>query len=160
MDERLFAQIGKYNPSWRGRVRLEVAFPLGIWFHLRMEVAPRLKRRQSAVTYVWPSVPWSWRALAAVVYLSLGVWLLQESVGLAPRSVGITPLQVDLNFATQEELEALPGIGPVLARAVMAARPFAEAEDLRWVRGVGPALMKRLRPLVKASSGRRIADNR
>ncbi len=37
---------------------------------------------------------------------------------------------VDLNAATQSELEALPGIGPARARAIIDARPLASTDDL------------------------------
>lgn len=62
-----------------------------------------------------------------------------------------TPL--DLNRATEAELERLPGIGPVLARRIIAWRDsaggFRRVEQLEDVRGVGPAMMRRLAPLVR-----------
>jgi len=45
---------------------------------------------------------------------------------------------VDLNSATQAELEALPGIGPVRAQAIIAARPLASPDDLE-TRAIVPA---------------------
>jgi len=58
--------------------------------------------------------------------------------------------QVDLNAAGARELEALPGIGPVLAARIIAYRdrhgPFNRLEDLLQVEGVGPRLLDRLRP--------------
>ena len=56
---------------------------------------------------------------------------------------------VDLNRATQAELDELPGVGPVLAGRIVAARPFASVDDLERVSGIGPAAMGRLRGLVK-----------
>lgn len=61
--------------------------------------------------------------------------------------------RLDLNRATAAELEALPGIGPVLARRIVTERRqsgrFGALEELLRVRGVGPRLLGRLRPLVR-----------
>ena len=66
--------------------------------------------------------------------------------GTAPEP---TPgLLVDLKSATAEALDALPGVGPSLAAAIIAARPFADVEALDLVAGVGAVTMDRLRPLV------------
>ncbi|HET9981976.1 MAG TPA: helix-hairpin-helix domain-containing protein [Longimicrobiales bacterium] len=60
--------------------------------------------------------------------------------------------KVALNRATAADLEKLPGIGPALARRIVAYRdsagPFRALADLDRVKGVGPALLKRLQPLV------------
>ncbi|MHB1063660.1 MAG: helix-hairpin-helix domain-containing protein [Georgenia sp.] len=59
---------------------------------------------------------------------------------------------VDLNTAGRVELDALPGVGPVLAERILAWRdlngPFTSVEDLDAVSGIGPAMMERLRDLV------------
>lgn len=57
--------------------------------------------------------------------------------------------RMDLNEATYEELQKLPGIGPVIAERIMARRPFAKVDDLEKVRGIGPKTMENLRPLVR-----------
>lgn len=46
-----------------------------------------------------------------------------------------------INEASSAELETLPRVGPVLARRIVEARPFARPEDLLRVRGVGPATL-------------------
>ena len=69
-----------------------------------------------------------------------------------PKRPAGSPLNV--NHATAVELEALPGIGPGLARRIVADReaqgPFAAVADLDRVPGIGPALMARLGGLVAA----------
>ena len=69
---------------------------------------------------------------------------------------GTAPSRVDLNRASAAELNALPGIGPVLARRIVEHReragPFRSADELRAVRGVGPRLLERLRPRVFAGA--------
>ncbi len=59
--------------------------------------------------------------------------------------------RLNLNEATVEELEGLPGIGPARARAIVRWRDerghFREFEELLEVPGIGPATLERLRPL-------------
>lgn len=58
-----------------------------------------------------------------------------------------TPL--DPNTATYEELQKLPGIGPVLAERIMAHRPYRRIKDVDAVPGIGPVTFGRIRPLLK-----------
>ena len=59
---------------------------------------------------------------------------------------------VDINVATAVELEALPGVGPATAAAIVDDRarngPFASVDDLDRVSGIGPAKLAALRGLV------------
>ena len=53
---------------------------------------------------------------------------------------------IDINAATAEELQEIPGIGPARAAAIIKARPFARVEDLREVPGISPALFASASP--------------
>ncbi|MBB2901742.1 competence protein ComEA [Kineococcus radiotolerans] len=61
---------------------------------------------------------------------------------------------LDLNAATPEELDGLPGVGEVLAGRIVAWReengPFRDVEDLGDVPGIGPKVLDGLRDLVTA----------
>jgi competence protein ComEA len=77
-----------------------------------------------------------------------------SSGGSAPGSAGAgTPaLHVSLSSATVEDLDQLPGIGPVTAQKIVDYRtahgPFASVDDLDAVPGIGPTRIEQLRDLV------------
>ena len=87
-------------------------------------------------------------------YVLVGL-LLWAGVAAADPAPARAPL--DLNRATAEELETLPGIGATKAAAILAARDaqggFKSLDELEAVRGIGPALMAKLRPLVVVGGG-------
>jgi competence protein ComEA len=60
--------------------------------------------------------------------------------------------QVDLNTATEAQLDELPGVGPVTAQAIIAWRSahgrFSSVDQLAEVDGIGPSRLAKLRPLV------------
>ncbi|HZS40125.1 MAG TPA: helix-hairpin-helix domain-containing protein [Polyangia bacterium] len=56
---------------------------------------------------------------------------------------------VNLNEASADELELLPGIGPAKARSIVEhrhAHPFRKAEDITKVKGIGRKTFGKLRP--------------
>lgn len=62
---------------------------------------------------------------------------------------------VNVNTATSEQLQLLPGIGPALAERIIAFReangPFEKADELVAVRGIGEKSLTKLRPYVVTS---------
>ena len=83
----------------------------------------------------------------------------QLPVRSVPSPAAVPQLTVDLDRATQAEIEALPGIGPALARRIVEERtqhgPFGSLEGLDRVKGVGKRLLERLAPHVTFGSSRR-----
>lgn len=83
----------------------------------------------------------------------LGRRIVRSSPGVGGRAtLDPDPPRVDVNRATGEELQALPGIGPALARRILETRSerggFASVEELKEVRGIGDATLERLRPFI------------
>jgi competence protein ComEA len=70
----------------------------------------------------------------------------------APGDTGADAVPLDLNAATLEQLDALPGIGPSTAQAILEHRTrigrFRSVDELLDVRGIGPAKLEQIRSLV------------
>ena len=63
---------------------------------------------------------------------------------------------IDLNRATGQDFEALPGVGPKLAERILAYRrsigAFHSLDELRAVKGIGKKTFEQIRPLITVSS--------
>ena len=57
-------------------------------------------------------------------------------------------LVVNINTASQEELETIPGIGPARAAQIIAGRPYAVVDDLERLNGIGPSQVDAMRPFI------------
>lgn len=66
-----------------------------------------------------------------------------------------SPREVDVNRASVDDFDSLPGIGPVLARRIVEARQsapggtFASLEELAAIRGIKAKTFSRLKPYLK-----------
>lgn len=118
--------------------------------------------------------PALWIAVGVLIGASLSGILFsyfrQTSVGVvtvaaAPSSASPGPSaspiarRIDLNIATQTELEMLPGVGPTMALRIIEYRTtrgaFKSVEELDRVKGVGPRMIEQLRGLVQTGRAQR-----
>lgn len=64
---------------------------------------------------------------------------------------------ININTATQTELESLNGIGPVYAKAIIQYRlengPFEKIEDIQEVKGIGPVTFEKIRTSITVRGG-------
>lgn len=73
------------------------------------------------------------------------------AVSEAPRAPASSPKLININTASSAELQAIPGIGPVLAERIVTHRgrgPFRRPEDLMAVRGIGPKTYQKMKPYI------------
>ncbi|NBO45948.1 MAG: helix-hairpin-helix domain-containing protein [Actinobacteria bacterium] len=75
-----------------------------------------------------------------------------SSTQLSPPSCGSAQSRLSLNDATASQLDALPGVGPVLAQRIItwrvAHKGFSDVHELQEVPGIGPSKFARMRGLV------------
>jgi competence protein ComEA len=94
--------------------------------------------------------PMTRRAVPVLVALALVVAAAGADDG-RPSQRGV----VNVNTATSEQLQLLPGIGPALAERIIEFReangPFEKVDELVAVRGIGDKSLAKLRPYVVTS---------
>jgi len=88
------------------------------------------------------------RVLALLLFI-----LLPAAAAHAQKQPPAKPL--DLNTATLEQLQQLPGVGPNTAKAIIRFReksgPFKRVEDLRAIHGISKARFEKIRPYITVS---------
>jgi hypothetical protein len=76
---------------------------------------------------------------------------------------GMLEEPLDLNLATEAELEQIPGVGPLMARRIVtrrSARPFRSLEDLTKLEGVNSDLFRTLSPFLTVKRKGNLPTNR
>lgn len=90
--------------------------------------------------------------LAAPLADGIQVLIPSRVAGAAGSAAGGAPQRVSLSSATEADLDALPGVGPVTAQKIIDYRSqhggFSSVDDLDAVPGIGPARIGQLRDLV------------
>ncbi|MFH1014518.1 MAG: helix-hairpin-helix domain-containing protein [Nitrospirota bacterium] len=69
---------------------------------------------------------------------------LQNQVKKANSPQGL----LNLNTATEKELQSIKGIGPVFAERIIDGRPYRTVDDLLKVKGISPKKLEKIRPYV------------
>jgi competence protein ComEA len=91
-------------------------------------------------------------ATATVIALTL-VWTTSPAWSASGAKL------LNVNTADTVQLQALPGIGPKKAEAIVLYRasngPFRQIDDLILVKGIGPKTLEKLRPLVTVGKQRK-----
>jgi competence ComEA-like helix-hairpin-helix protein len=99
-------------------------------------------------------VPGDWRSklaitAAIITVLSSAVWLVRDARPLVPSFAPAKgSMVVNINTATAEQLQTVPGIGPARAQQIIANRPYETVDDLERLSGIGPAQVESMRPFL------------
>lgn len=77
------------------------------------------------------------------------MWLVRDVGRLVPDfGPKSGALVVNINTATEEELETVPGIGPARAAQIVAGRPWDSVDALDKIQGIGPNQVENMRPFL------------
>ncbi|HSP28423.1 MAG TPA: helix-hairpin-helix domain-containing protein [Ilumatobacteraceae bacterium] len=125
------------------------------------ELTGSARVRDAIVAAGGPTEIADWNALNLAAAVDDGVKVYVPHVGeevppsltlATPADTGPAAGPIDVNVASAKELEALPGVGPATASAIVTERdrngPFLDVDDLDRVPGIGPAKLEALRDLV------------
>lgn len=123
-----------------------VVLPEGARVHEAIEAAGGTKGRVDTTSLNLA------RVLADGEQVLVGVEAAGPPAGAGEAGAGPSGAAVNLNTATAEELQSLPGVGPVTAESIVAWRTengrFASVDDLLEVSGIGEKTLADLRDRV------------
>ena len=94
---------------------------------------------------------YSWLAIAGFVVglASATVWLVRDARVLLPTfGPEAGSLVVNINTASEEQLQTVPGIGPARAAQIVAGRPWESVDAIVRIQGIGPSQLESLRPFL------------
>lgn len=143
------------DPDFRGEdaSQEESAFQKQAWFVIGIACLLCAGLILYSLFFTGPKV-WEDTGLPEVSSLASGVSAVSQTSDTASGAASSSEPQekLDLNTATQEELDALPGIGPVKAEAILQYReesgPFRTVEEIMEVKGIGEKTLEQLRPYI------------
>ncbi|NDH94736.1 MAG: helix-hairpin-helix domain-containing protein [Planctomycetia bacterium] len=94
--------------------------------------------------------------IVAISLLTLSAWLLLRQATLVDHDrppPATVQFSLDINTAAVPELSQLPGIGPTMARRIIAYRqqhgPFPDVAAVGHVSGIGPVTLQQIRPYIR-----------
>lgn len=97
------------------------------------------------------------RIAAFLGVFTLAVLLTLSGASAAPQSAGQAAAAagslVNLNTASQAELEKLPGVGPAMAKKIIAGRPYNSVSELSPKAGLPAGTVQKITPLVTVGAG-------
>lgn len=115
-----------------------------------------MRERRLRFSDVTPRRRWwhkwqSWLAIAVTIVglASATMWLVRDVGRLLPDfGPKSGSLVVNINTASEEELQTVPGIGPARAAQIVAGRPWESVDALDKIQGIGPNQIENMRPFL------------
>jgi DNA uptake protein ComE-like DNA-binding protein len=87
--------------------------------------------------------------VCTLLFASVG---LHVAAGQGSKASSASGTKIDLNSASEKELDSLPGVGPATAKKIIAGRPYGSVSDLSKA-GVSSGTITKITPLVAVGGG-------
>jgi Helix-hairpin-helix motif len=91
--------------------------------------------------------PTAWWLVVVALTLAVLAGALPAAVTAQSKPSATPAAKIDLNSASEKDLESLPGVGPATAKKIVAGRPYGSATDLSKA-GVSAKTIQKITPLV------------